>query len=121
VLEVDTNHEVDPAAVADAARQALLVERAWVPPSCLIRHDARMTDSGPVLSVAQAYEAAFRFVWQYREREVRPCPETLDLMLVHMEPAPDAYRTNDPAAWSDWQQCVEATLRGDELPRFPRT
>jgi hypothetical protein len=80
-----------------------------------------MTDDRTVLSVAQAYEAAFRFVWQYRQRERRPGSESLDLMLIHMEPAADTYRTSDPAAWADWQHCVEETLRGDELPGFERT
>ncbi len=70
------------------------------------------------LSIAQAYEAAFRFVMQYRERERVPGPESLELLLVHMEPAPDWARTNDPAAWDDWQRCVAATLRGDDLPHF---
>lgn len=72
----------------------------------------------PDLTVAQAYEAAYRFVAQYRERERQPGPESLDLMLVHMEPVEDDARTNDPAAWSDWQRCVEQTLRGETLPRF---
>ena len=70
------------------------------------------------LTEAQAYEAAFRFVVQYRERERQPGPESLDLMLTHMEPVADAARTNDPAAWTDWRECVEATLRGDPVPKF---
>lgn len=86
-----------------------------------LRPYARVTEPGPVLSIARAYEAAYRFVRQCRDREQRPGPETLDLMLVHMEPAQDADMTSDPAAWADWQGCVEATLRGDELPGFPRT
>jgi len=72
------------------------------------------------LTGAQAYEAAYRFVWQYRERERKPGPESLDLMLVHMEPVADYAKTNDPAAWSDWEKCVEETLRGEPLPRFDR-
>jgi len=75
--------------------------------------------SEPTLTVEQAYEAAYRFVWQYREREGTPGPESLDLMLVHMEPEAGATsRTNDPAAWEDWRGCVEATLEGARLPRF---
>lgn len=70
------------------------------------------------LTPEQAYEAAYRFVTQYRERERQPGPESLDLLLAHMEPVPDEARTSDPAAWADWQACVEATLRGDSLPRF---
>ena len=74
----------------------------------------------PTMTVEQAYEAAFRFVWQYRERERVPGPESLDLMLVHSEPVADSARTNDPAAWEDWQQCVDATMRGVPVPRFHR-
>ena len=70
------------------------------------------------LSESQAYETAFRFVFQYRKRERIPGPESLDLMLVHMQPANDQMRTNDPAAWSDWRRCVEQTLRDDPLPTF---
>jgi hypothetical protein len=72
------------------------------------------------LTQAQAYEAAFRFVFQYRDRERQPGPESLDLMLVHMEPAADTYRTSDPAAWEDWQRCVQETLDGAPIPRFNR-
>jgi hypothetical protein len=77
-----------------------------------------MADTERVLTEAQAYEAAFRFVFQYRDRERKPGPESLDLMLVAMEPVADDARTSDPAAWSDWQRCVEETLRGDALPGF---
>ena len=69
------------------------------------------------LTPDQAYEAAYRFVFQYRERERQPGPESLDLMLTHMEPVNDDAHTNDPAAWDDWRKCVEATVRGDTLPR----
>ena len=77
-----------------------------------------MADTERVLTEVQAYEAAFRFVFQYRERERKPGPESLDLMLVTMEPTADYARTNDPAAWADWQRCVEETLRGDPVPCF---
>jgi hypothetical protein len=77
-----------------------------------------VTEVQRVLSEAQAYQAAFRFVFRYRERERKPGPESLDLMLVHMEPVADYARTNDPAAWEDWQRCVEETLRGEPLPGF---
>jgi hypothetical protein len=78
-----------------------------------------VTDDARRLTESQAYEAAFRFVWQYREREREPGLESLDLMLVHMEPVDDDARTSDPAAWEDWRRCVDETLRGDPLPRFP--
>jgi hypothetical protein len=70
--------------------------------------DARM-----MITVDQAYEAAYRFVAQYYERERI---EPFMLMLVAMEPRKDLYRTNDPASWSDWQQCVRSTLDGAPLP-----
>jgi hypothetical protein len=70
------------------------------------------------LTLEQAYEAAYRFVLHYRERERQPGPESLDLMLAHMSPVNDDARTSDPAAWNDWQNCVDATMRGDKLPRF---
>jgi hypothetical protein len=73
----------------------------------------------PMLTEEQAYEAAWRFVWQYRQREREPARESLDLMLVHMEPVDDDARTNDPAAWEDWEQCVAETLQGVAVPHFP--
>lgn len=76
-------------------------------------------DEDTALTVEQAYEAAYRFVWQYYGRETSV--ESLTLMLVAMEPVADQARTDDPACWSDWERCVAETLRGDPLPRFPRT
>jgi hypothetical protein len=72
----------------------------------------------PLLTPEQAYEAAYRFIWQYAERE--PI-EPFQLMLVAMEPVPDPYRTSDPASWSDWERCVSDTLAGSPLPIFPRS
>lgn len=69
------------------------------------------------LTPAEAYEAAYRFVWHFAERE--PSSEALQLLLVSMEPIDDADRTNDPAAWSDWLACVSDVGR-TALPRFPR-
>lgn len=70
----------------------------------------------PKLTIEQAYEAAFRFVWQYYQREVSS--ESLALMLVAMEPLSDHAKTNDPASWPDWERCVTATLTGEPLPGF---
>jgi hypothetical protein len=69
------------------------------------------------LTVEQAYEVAFRFVWQYSDRE--PSSESLSLMLVAMEPVADYAKTNDPASWPDWLRCVEETLAGHPVPHFP--
>lgn len=71
------------------------------------------------LTVADAYEAAYRFVWQYAERE--PASESLQLLLVAMEPTSDGPRTSDPASWADWLRCVDDVTRGAPLPGFPRT
>lgn len=70
----------------------------------------------PTLTTEQAYEAAFRFVAQYCDRE--PESESLMLMLVAMEPVDDEARTNDPASWSDWLKCVSDTLAHEQLPRL---
>jgi hypothetical protein len=68
------------------------------------------------LTSAEAYEAAYRFVWQYAERE--PESVALQFMLVAMEPTADAYRTNDPAVWEDWVSCAADVGRAP-APRFP--
>lgn len=67
-----------------------------------------------LMTPAEAYEAAYRFVWQYAERE--PNSVSLQLMLVAMEPAA---RTNDPASWDDWLRCVDQVRQGPPVPRFP--
>jgi hypothetical protein len=72
---------------------------------------------GPNLTVVQAYEAAYRFVWQYYQRE--PQSESLALMLVSMEPVDDDAKTDDPATWRDWQRCVAETISGAPIPAFP--
>ena len=71
--------------------------------------------SDPMLSVAQAYESAYRFVAQYYERQ-RIVPFLL--MLVAMRPEDDLYVTNDPASWEDWQRCVRQTLAGEAMPEL---
>jgi hypothetical protein len=81
--------------------------------------DGAGKSAGPFLSPSEAYEAAYRFVWQYSEREVNPGPESLELMVVHMEPTGDVLRTSDPAAWEDWSDCVWSTVSGNPIPRFP--
>jgi hypothetical protein len=68
-----------------------------------------------VLTPEQGHEAIYRFVAQYYKRE-RIVP--LMLMLTSMRPTRDEYRTNDPAAWSDWERCVQETLAGTPLPRY---
>ena len=72
-----------------------------------------MTDEA--LTTRQAYEAAYRFVAQYYDRERI---EPFLLMLVAMEPVADHALTNDPASWEDWQECVRRTLAGEPLPEL---
>lgn len=67
------------------------------------------------MTAEQAYEAAYRFVAQYYERE-RIVP--FMLMLTAMQPVADPLRTNDPASWSDWEKCVEETLGNQPLPEL---
>jgi hypothetical protein len=78
-----------------------------------------MDETAKTLSVSQAYEAAYRFVWQYAQRV--PDSAALELMLVAMEPVADYARTNDPASWADWAVSVEDVHAGRPVPRFPRT
>lgn len=73
------------------------------------------------LTPAQAYEAAYRLIWQYMDREPDPDAVSLQEMLVSLEPVNDPARTSDPASWSDWLGCVRDTLAAVPLPRFPRT
>ena len=79
--------------------------------------DGLPAESDQVLTYSQAYEAAYRFVWQYAQRE--PI-DPFDLMLVAMEPV-GSQATNDPASWPDWLACVDETVAEAPLPRFPRT
>lgn len=80
-----------------------------------------MADDDARLTQAQAYEAAYRFVWQYMSREPDPDVVSLQEMLVALEPTADKYRTNDPASWTDWLECVRETVEGVPLPRFRST
>lgn len=64
-----------------------------------------MSAKEPLLTVSEAYEAAYRFVSQYFDRE--RSSEALQLMMVSMEPVNDHARTSDPASWQDWLACVD--------------
>jgi hypothetical protein len=75
--------------------------------------------SEPSLTTSQAYEAAYRFVWQYYEREASS--ESLALFVVAMEPVDGDAKTNEPASWQDWQECVAKTISGAPVPRLPST
>jgi hypothetical protein len=80
-----------------------------------------MEEETRLLTVSQAYEAAYRFVAQYSSREQESV--SLSLMVVAMEPVTEhfllhdpPYVTHDPASWFDWEQCVDETLTGAPLP-----
>jgi hypothetical protein len=72
-----------------------------------------MSDDDGVLSVEQAYEAAYRYVMQYLARE--PGSESLQLMAVAMQPTPHD-KSNDPASWPDFLDCVRRTREQEPLP-----
>ena len=77
-----------------------------------------MTEHEP-LTDAQAYETAYRDIWQYMDREPDPDRVSLQEMLIAMEPTSDSVRSNDPASFQDWTECAAATRRRDPVPRFP--
>ena len=74
-----------------------------------------MADHERLLTVTEAYEAAYRFVSQYFDRERHS--ESLQLMLVSMEPVDDYAMTSDPASWADWLKCVNDVGK-EPLPRL---
>lgn len=69
-----------------------------------------------LLTVDEAYRAAFHFVLQYYKRE----PIVPFLLLLHsMTPwlqGDDPRSTSDPATWGDWLASVEAACSSDVLP-----
>jgi hypothetical protein len=70
----------------------------------------------PLLTLDQAYRAAFHFIHQYYRRE--PI-EPFVLMLHSMMSgnwAGGLRETNDPATWDDWVASVQAALASEELP-----
>jgi len=76
----------------------------------------------PLLTLDEAYRAAFHFINQYYERE--PIVPFM-LMLHSMTPCSqdgDPRQTSDPATWHDWMASVRAARQSDELPtiRPPR-
>lgn len=87
----------------------------------LVPYPACVADDDRQLTSAQAYEAAYRLIWQYMDREPDPDAVSLQEMLVSLEPTDDSARTSDPASWTDWLGCVRDTLGGVPLPRFPRS
>ncbi|MEU6851709.1 hypothetical protein ABZ901_17505 [Actinacidiphila alni] len=54
-------------------------------------------DGSGMLTVEEAFRAAFRMVEQYVDLEERP-DESLVLLLQYME--------SDPARWTDWLEAV---------------
>ena len=77
----------------------------------------RMTDPDePMLTLDEAYRAAFHFIKQYYERE----PITPFVLMLHsMTPWAEngnLRQTSDPATWHDWMSSVNAALASEELP-----
>jgi hypothetical protein len=75
-----------------------------------------MPDDDVPLTVDQAYEVAFRYVMQYLARE--PGSVSLQDMAIAMEPTgtDDPSRSNDPASWEDFLECVRETRAHRRLP-----
>ena len=72
----------------------------------------------PVLTLDEAYRAAFHLIHQYYRRE--PI-EPFVLMLYSMmsrNNAGEPRETNDPATWDDWISSVQAALASEELPNL---
>jgi len=70
----------------------------------------------PLLTVDQAYCAAFHFIRQYYEREpIVPFLVLLQSMYPWTEGG-DPRLTSDPATWHDWMSSVQAALSAKELP-----
>jgi hypothetical protein len=67
----------------------------------------------PLLTVDEAYRAAYRFVAQYYARE-RITPFMLMLHSMALDPADG--EPNDPATWHGWLAAVNAARASAELP-----
>jgi hypothetical protein len=66
----------------------------------------------PLLTLDQAYRAAYYFIRQYYERDALK-PESMFFLLVWMQL--DAPRSSsDPAQWHDWLRSVEKSLAGED-------
>jgi len=55
----------------------------------------------------QAFQAMSEFLWQYARR----AGDDLITLLGDIEPEADGHPT-DPAAWSDWLECVNYVKAG---------
>ncbi|MFK8905880.1 hypothetical protein [Streptomyces sp. YS-3] len=53
----------------------------------------------------QAFEAMSRFIWQFANRAGD------DLLTLLGDISMENGKTFDPAAWTDWMECVKATMR----------
>lgn len=76
-----------------------------------------MTDPvEPMLTLDQAYRAAYHFIYQYYLREpIDPFMFMLASMLPSNGDGP-LRQTSDPATWHDWMTSVQAALASEELP-----
>lgn len=69
-------------------------------------------DEEPVLTLEEAYRAAYYFVLQYYGRE-RITPFMLMLSSMKLE---GKQQTSDPAHWNDWLASVQKALASPALP-----
>jgi hypothetical protein len=78
-----------------------------------LRDPVLMTnDEEPLLTLEEAYRAAYYFVMQYYGRE-RITPFMLMLSSMKLE---GKQQTSDPAHWNDWLASVEKALTSPDLP-----
>ncbi|HEY3548014.1 MAG TPA: hypothetical protein VGK17_18230 [Propionicimonas sp.] len=72
----------------------------------------------PLLTVDEAFRAAFHFINQYYKRE----PIVPFVLLLHSmtpwTPGGDPRQTSDPATWHDWMGSVRAARASEQLPDF---
>jgi hypothetical protein len=73
--------------------------------------------SEPLLTIDEAYRAAWRFIAQYATREPVESARRFRLLLGNME-LDGPRQTCEPAAWHDWVASVDGALASTALP-FP--
>jgi hypothetical protein len=80
--------------------------------SLAARQDRAVPDPEPneqLLTVDQAYLAAYQFIRQFYERDGRK-PKTMFLLMSWME-MEHPRQSDDPAQWSDWMKSVDRALK----------
>jgi hypothetical protein len=71
----------------------------------------------PLLTIDEAYRAAFHLINQYYGRErITPFMLMLNSMGPWDSEQPKLRETSDPATWNDWMRAVSAALDSPDLP-----